>query len=54
MNCDKALGRGVAQPLLDRQPVALGLADLLRAFVKKQFIGEAFRRRVAQNAADAS
>ena len=49
----QAFRRGVAQPFLDRQAVALRLADLLRLLVEEQFIGEAVRRRAAENAADA-
>ncbi len=50
----QALGRRVAQPLLDGQAVALRLADLLRLFVEEQLVGEAIRRRAAEDAADAA
>ena len=47
-------GRRIAQPFLHRQAIALRLADLLRVVVKEQFVGEAFRRCAAENAADAA
>ena len=50
----QALRRGIAQPFLHRQAVALGLADLLGMLVEEQLICEAFRRLAAEDAADAS
>ena len=40
----QAFRRRVAQPFLHRQPVALGLADLLAVLVEEQLVGEARRR----------
>ena len=37
--------RAVAQPLLDGQPVALGLADLLALLVEEQLVGQILRWR---------
>ena len=54
MNCAEAFLRGVAQPFLDRQAVALRLADLLRLLVEEQLVGEALGRRAAEDAADAA
>ena len=48
----QSLGRRVAQPFFDRQPVALRLADLLRVLIQEQFVGEGLRRLAAQDAAD--
>ena len=44
--------RGIAQPVLHRQAVALRLADLLRVLVEEQLVGQRFRRRAAEHAAD--
>ena len=48
----QALAGAVAQPFLDREPVALGLADLLALLVQKQLVGEALGRRRVEDAAD--
>jgi hypothetical protein len=48
----QALGRRVAEPFLDGQPVALGLADLLALLVQEMLVGEGLGRRAAQDAAD--
>ncbi|GCC46369.1 hypothetical protein chiPu_0030576, partial [Chiloscyllium punctatum] len=44
--------RGIAQPLVDGQAIALRLRDLLALLVEEQFIVEAFRRRAAERRAD--
>ena len=44
--------RGIAQPFLDGQAVALRLGNLLALLVEKQFVIEAFRRRAADGAID--
>ena len=44
--------RGIAQPLVDGQAVALRLGDLLALVVEEQFVVEAFRRRAAERRAD--
>jgi hypothetical protein len=41
----QALGRGIGQPFVDGQPVALGLRDLLAVLVEEQLVGEMLRRR---------
>ena len=46
------LGRRIGQPLIDRQAVAFGLADLLAVLVEEQLIGHALGRLAAQDAAD--
>ena len=44
----QALRRGVGEPLLDGDAVALGLGDLLAVLVEKQLVVEARRRLAAQ------
>ena len=46
------LGRRIAQPVLDREPVALGLGDLLALLVEEQLVVEALRRPAAQDLHD--
>ena len=48
----QALGRAVAQPLLDREPVAARLADLLALLVEEELVGEVLGRHGTQHAAD--
>ena len=48
----KALGAGVAQPLVDGEAVALRLRDLLAGLVEKKLVVEALRRHAAERAAD--
>ena len=48
----QALGRGVGQPLLDGEPVALGLGDLVALLVQEQLVDEALGRHPAERAAD--
>ncbi len=44
--------RGVTQPFLHRQAIALGLGDFLPLLIQKQFVCQTRRRRAAQNFAD--
>ncbi len=44
--------RGVAQPFVDGQAVALRLGNLLALLVEEQLVVEALRRRAAERAAD--
>ena len=44
--------RGVAQPFVDGEPVALRLRYLLALVVEEQFVVEAFRRRAVERGAD--
>ncbi len=44
--------RGIAQPFVDGQAVALRLRNLLALVVEEQFVVEAFRRRAAERRAD--
>ena len=44
--------RGIAQPFVDGEPVALRLGDLLALLVEEQLVVEAFRRHAAERAAD--
>ena len=48
----QALRTGVTQPLIDGQPVALRLGNLLTVLVQEKLVVEAFGRRAAQGAAD--
>ncbi len=48
----KAFRRGIGQPVVDRQAVALGLGDLARLFVEEKLVIEAVRRRAAKRLAD--
>ena len=49
----KRFRRRITQPLVDRQPVPLGLADLLRLLVQEQLVSETLRRGAAKNPANA-
>src|SRR5256885_937142 len=42
----------VAQPVLEAQPVALGLGDFLALFVEEHLVIEAFGRTAAEDARD--
>ena len=44
--------RGIAQPFVDGQAVALRLGNLLAMLVEEQLVIEAFRRQAAQRRAD--
>src|SRR5947209_6617242 len=44
--------RGVAQPFVDGEPIALGLGNLLALLVEEEFVVESFRRRAAERRAD--
>ena len=44
--------RGIAQPFVDGEPVALRLRNLLALVVEEQLVVEAFRRRAAERRAD--
>ena len=44
--------RGIAQPFVDGQPVALRLRNLLALVVEEQFVIETFRRQAAERRAD--
>ena len=48
----EALGARVAQPLLDGQPVAARLRNLLALLVEKELVVEAFRLLRPEDAAD--
>ena len=48
----QALRRGVGEPLLDGEAVALGLGDLGAVLVQEQLVDEVLRRRAAQRPAD--
>ena len=48
----EALRRGVGQPLVDGDAVALRLRNLLPVFVEEEFVVEALRRRAAERGAD--
>src|SRR5262245_54126979 len=48
----KRFRRGVAQPFLDRQPVAPRLGNLLALLIEEQLKIKAFRRRAAERPAD--
>src|ERR1700760_580865 len=44
--------RGVTQPFVDGQPVALRLGNLLALLVEEELVIEALRRRTAERAGD--
>ena len=48
----EALGIGVVEPLLDGEPVALRLRDLLALLVQEELVGERLGRTAAEDAAD--
>ena len=48
----QALVRGIGQPLLNRDTIALGLGNLFAFLVQEQFVDILFRRAGAQDAAD--
>ena len=48
----QAFGRGIAQPFVDGEAVALRLGNLLALLVEEQLVVEAFRRLAAERAAD--
>ena len=50
----QALRRGVGQPLVDGEAVALRLRDLLAVLVEEELVVEALRRRAAERSADAA
>ena len=48
----QAFRRGIAQPFVDGEPVALRLGNLLAVLVEEQFVVEAFRRLAVERLAD--
>jgi hypothetical protein len=48
----QALFAAILQPLLDREPVALGLGNLLALAVEEQLVDQAFGLLAAEHARD--